>query len=163
MYCNQHVIDASGYRENVGIIVTNESRHVIWCKRHGQDAWQFPQGGIQQNESLEHALFRELKEETGLDEEHVEIIACSKEWLRYQLPKSLIRTKSLPKCIGQKQKWFLLKLQTDDSQICLNNTNKPEFDSWRWVDYWHPLEEVIFFKRQVYELALKEFEPLLFH
>jgi putative (di)nucleoside polyphosphate hydrolase len=160
---NQHVIDPLGYRENVGIIVCNEIRHVVWCKRSGQDAWQFPQGGVQQDESIEQALFRELKEETGLDNHHVDIIACSKDWLRYRLPEKLIRKNCLPKCIGQKQRWFLLKLQTDESYINLNRSKNPEFDKWRWVDYWHPLEEVVSFKRNVYERALKEFEPLLFH
>ena len=67
----------------------------------------------------------------------------------------------MPKCIGQKQRWFLLKLQTDESNICLNLSPKPEFDSWRWVDYWQPLEEVVAFKRKVYEKALKEFEPFI--
>ena len=160
---NHHVIDASGYRENVGIIVCNEFRNVVWCKRSGQDAWQFPQGGVQQNETIEQALYRELKEETGLNDGHVEILTCTKDWLHYKLPAHLIRKNSMPKCIGQKQRWFLLKLQTDESNIDLNNSKKPEFDNWRWVDYWHPLEEVVFFKRNVYEQALKEFEPLLFH
>lgn len=163
MDSKRQIIDASGYRENVGIIVTNDTYHVIWCKRCGQEAWQFPQGGIQQDETTEQALFRELKEETGLDESHVDIIASTKKWLRYRLPKHLIRSNSVPKCIGQKQRWFLLKLQTDDSHICLNQSKHPEFDGWRWVDYWHPLQEVIFFKRNVYECALKEFEPILFH
>ena len=163
MECNEHVIDASGFRENVGIIVCNELCHVVWCKRSGQDAWQFPQGGVQQDETIEDALFRELKEETGLDHNHVDIIACSKDWLRYRLPERLVRKNCIPKCIGQKQRWFLLKLETDESKIDLNNSTSPEFDNWRWVDYWHPLEEVVFFKRDVYERALKEFEPLLFH
>ncbi len=163
MGSKRQVIDASGYRRNVGIIVTNNTRHVIWCKRCGQDAWQFPQGGIQQDESIEQALYRELKEETGLEQGDVELIASSKKWLSYKLPKNLVRTNSMPKCIGQKQRWFLLRLQTDDSNICLNQSSKPEFDNWRWVDYWHPLQEVVFFKRNVYKRALKEFEPILFH
>ena len=163
MDCDQHIIDALGYRENIGIIVTNDTKHVVWCKRYGQDAWQFPQGGIHQDETLEEALFRELKEETGLDKAHVDVIASSKKWLRYRLPKHLVRNSSEPKCIGQKQRWFLLKLKTDDSNIQLDFSTAPEFDGWRWVDYWHPLQEVIAFKRNVYERALKEFEPFLFH
>ena len=163
MDSNRQIIDASGFRKNVGIIVTNKARRVIWCKRYGQDAWQFPQGGILHNETIEQALFRELKEETGLEENHVEIIASSKKWLSYRLPKNLVRTNSMPKCIGQKQRWFLLRLQTDDSNIYLNHSRNPEFDKWRWVDYWYPLQEVVSFKRNVYKRALKEFEPLLFH
>ena len=73
-----------------------------------------------------------------------------------------MRKHSTPICVGQKQRWFLLKLQTDESNICLNHSKKPEFDNWRWVDYWHPLEEVVAFKRKVYERALNEFEPFLF-
>ncbi len=163
MQVDQHVIDDSGYRQNVGIIVTNDTRHVVWCKRQGQDAWQFPQGGVLKDETIEQALYRELKEETGLNKDHVDVIACSKDWLHYRLPKNFIRNNSQPKCIGQKQRWFLLKLKTDESKICLDTSDYPEFDNWRWVDYWHPLREVIFFKRKVYEKALKEFEPLLFH
>lgn len=163
MDCDKHIIDASGFRENVGIIVANDDNHLVWCKRYGQNAWQFPQGGIHQDETLEQALFRELKEETGLGSMHVDIIASSKNWLRYRLPKNLVRNHSEPKCIGQKQRWFLLKLKTDDSNIHLDFSSPPEFDGWRWVDYWHPLQEVIAFKRNVYERALKEFEPILFH
>jgi len=162
MDSKQQIIDSAGYRENVGIIVINDSHNVIWCKRSGQDAWQFPQGGVQQDETIEQALFRELQEETGLKESHVDIVASSRKWLRYRLPKQLIRKNTMPKCIGQKQRWFLLKLKTDESHIQLNHSKHPEFDGWRWVDYWHPLREVVFFKRSVYECALKEFEPLVF-
>ncbi len=158
----EHVIDASGFRKNVGIIVCNESRRVVWCKRYGQEAWQFPQGGVHPNETDKQALFRELKEETGLDQDHVDIVTFTKDWLHYKLPERLVRKHSMPKCIGQKQRWFLLKLKTDESNICLNHSKNPEFDNWRWVDYWHPLEEVVAFKRKVYEKALKEFEPFLF-
>ena len=158
-----HVIDTAGFRENVGIIVCNEMQHVVWCKRYGQNAWQFPQGGVHPNESIEQALFRELKEETGLNDGHVDIIASTKKWLHYRLPERLVRKNCMPKCIGQKQRWFLLKLKTDESKIDLNSSTNPEFDNWRWVDYWHPLAEVVAFKRNVYKQALKEFEPHLFH
>ena len=156
------VIDAKGFRPNVGIILCNQDNQLLWARRVGQDAWQFPQGGIQKNESAEQALFRELHEEVGLGPEQVEIIGRSREWLKYRLPKHLIRHDSKPLCIGQKQRWFLLRLTGDESDVCLDRSDKPEFDHWRWVEYWHPLQEVVSFKRDVYRSALQEFETLLF-
>jgi len=155
------MIDEEGYRQNVGIILTNEDGKVLWARRIGQDAWQFPQGGILKTESPEEALYRELWEEVGLDDRHVDILAYTNDWLRYQLPKHLIRYGSKPLCIGQKQIWFLLRLKTSEENIRLNHTDTPEFDGWRWVDFWHPLTEVVSFKRDVYQMALEEFAPLL--
>src|SRR5690606_15101261 len=83
------VIDSDGFRPNVGIILTNGLGQVLWARRIGQEAWQFPQGGIQRNESPEQALFRELHEEVGLMPEDVEILACTRGWLRYRLPQRL--------------------------------------------------------------------------
>jgi len=155
------VIDARGYRANVGIIVASNEGLLVWCKRSGQNAWQFPQGGIKGHESLEEALFRELEEETGLRADHVTVMGSTKRWLHYRLPNRLIQRKSSPRCIGQKQRWFLLKLDVDDSHINLGCSKQPEFDNWRWVNYWHPVDEVVFFKRKVYKEALRELEPLL--
>ncbi|ULX57369.1 RNA pyrophosphohydrolase [Ectothiorhodosinus mongolicus] len=156
------VIDPDGFRPNVGIILCNQQGQLFWAKRLGQRAWQFPQGGIHRNESPEQAMFRELTEETGLQAEHVEVMGCTREWLRYRLPKHLIRRHSNPVCIGQKQVWFLLRLVGSEANVRLTAAPVPEFDDWRWVDYWHPLQEVIFFKRQVYQQALEELAPLLF-
>lgn len=157
------MIDEQGFRANVGIILCNQDNHVLWARRVGQqDAWQFPQGGIRANESPEQALYRELHEEIGLQQEHVEIIATSNDWLRYRLPEHLIRHERKPLCIGQKQRWFLLRLQGGDHHIRLDISARPEFDHWLWVDFWHPLKEVVSFKRDVYESALKEFETVLF-
>lgn len=154
-------IDSHGYRANVGIIITNDQQQVLWAKRIKQEAWQFPQGGIRAHETPEQALWRELHEEVGLNQHQVTILAVSKRWLRYQLPKQLIRYHSYPLCIGQKQKWFLLKLQAPDTAVHLEHAEKPEFSTWRWVDFWHPLSEVVNFKRQVYKLALQEFAQVL--
>jgi len=107
-------------------------------------------------------MFRELFEETGLQPEHVEIMGQTQRWLRYRLPKRMIRRHSQPLCIGQKQRWFLLRLIVDEQCFKLDATDKPEFDGWRWVDYWHPVREVVFFKRKVYQRALDELAPLLF-
>jgi len=155
------VIDSDGYRPNVGIILSNRDGRLFWARRIGQDAWQFPQGGIRHNESPEQAMFRELTEETGLAAEDVEVIGCTGGWLRYRLPKKLIRHGRKPVCIGQKQVWYLLRLVGDEGRVRLDVSDKPEFDCWRWVNYWYPLQEVVAFKRAVYRLALQELAPLL--
>ncbi len=156
------MIDPEGYRANVGIILINREGFVFWCKRIGQEAWQFPQGGILHNEAPEQAMFRELREETGLLPEHVQIIGCTRDWLRYQLPRHLIRRHKLPRCIGQKQVWFMLRLIGGEECVRLDGSGKPEFDRWCWVDYWYPMTRVVFFKRGVYRRALGELAPLLF-
>ncbi len=156
------MIDKEGFRANVGIILSNREGRVLWARRIGQDAWQFPQGGVRAQESPEEALFRELYEEVGLLPEDVEIIGSTRGWLRYRLPRRLIRHGSRPLCIGQKQRWFMLRLVSNDNRVRLDQSERPEFDSWRWVDYWRPLDEIVFFKRRVYERALRELAPLLF-
>jgi|TARA_B110000908_G_scaffold72041_1_gene86942 putative (di)nucleoside polyphosphate hydrolase len=153
------LIDSEGFRANVGIMLANARGEVLWARRVGQDAWQFPQGGIQQGESPQQALFRELEEEIGLTAKDVEIIASTRGWLRYRLPQRLLRRDSKPLCIGQKQKWFLLKMLSDDSEVRFDKDHKPEFDHWRWVSYWYPLGQVVPFKREVYRRALKELAP----
>jgi putative (di)nucleoside polyphosphate hydrolase len=155
------VIDRDGYRPNVGIILVSGARQVLWAKRIGQEAWQFPQGGIDGGESPEDALYRELNEELGLDRDHVEIIGVTRDWLRYRLPARYIRRRRGRICIGQKQKWFALRLLAADSLVRFDATENPEFDGWRWVDYWHPLKEVVEFKREVYDHALDELAPLI--
>jgi putative (di)nucleoside polyphosphate hydrolase len=155
------MIDSEGFRPNVGIVICNRSGQLLWAKRIGQSAWQFPQGGIKQSESLEQALFRELDEEVGLAEGDVKILHQTDDWLHYRLPKNYIRYHKDPLCIGQKQKWFLLSLESDDSKVELGRTEQPEFDNWRWVSYWYPVDQVIEFKRDVYRQALKELiDPL---
>ena len=153
------MIDADGFRPNVGIILANGQGNVLWARRVNQDAWQFPQGGIHEGESAEEALYRELTEEIGLAEQHVNIIACTRGWLRYRLPERLVRKDQSPTCIGQKQKWFLLQMLADDSEVRLDMGPKPEFDRWRWASYWYPLGQVISFKRDVYRRAMKELSP----
>ncbi|MDO8270795.1 MAG: RNA pyrophosphohydrolase [Gammaproteobacteria bacterium] len=150
------MIDSQGFRPNVGIIICNPHGQLLWAKRIGQDAWQFPQGGIRHGERLQQALYRELKEEVGLGPADVEILSSTKGWLYYELPKNLIRQNSNPICIGQKQKWYLLKMRCDEHKINLRANNMPEFDDWQWVSFWYPLSQVIDFKREVYRQALKE-------
>jgi len=155
------MIDSEGYRANVGIILSNNDGQVFWARRIGQDAWQFPQGGIDNAESPEQAMYRELKEETGLEPNDVQLLGCTRRWLKYRLPKKYIRRNQNPVCIGQKQIWYMLRMLGDEKAVDLANSATPEFDHWQWVDYWEPSRKVIFFKRKVYKLALKELEPLL--
>ncbi len=155
------MIDEDGYRANVGIILCNCIGKVFWGKRQGEHSWQFPQGGIDKGETALEAMYRELYEETGLSPEDVEIIGSTENWLRYRLPKHMIRRRSHPICIGQKQQWFLLHLVSDESRFNLRATQKPEFDGWRWVNYWSPVREVVYFKRNVYRSALRELAPVL--
>ncbi len=156
------MIDSEGFRANVGIILTNDEGSVFWARRIGQNAWQFPQGGIRHNETPEEALYRELAEEVGLQPEHVELVGSTTRWLRYHLPRRLIRRNRKPVCIGQKQLWFMLRLVGDEADVRLDASERPEFDDWCWVDYWKPVREVVFFKRRVYHCALEELAPLVF-
>lgn len=155
------MIDSQGFRQNIGLILANHEGHVFWAKRVARDAWQFPQGGMSPDETPEQTLFRELEEEIGLSESDVTVLARTRRWLRYRIPPRLVR-KSEPVCIGQKQFWFLLRLEVDESRIHFDFTQKPEFDNWQWVSYWYPLKQVVSFKREVYRRALKELAPYLF-
>lgn len=155
------MIDTEGYRANVGIILVNVNGSLFWAKRIGEDAWQFPQGGIRESESAEQAVYRELHEEVGVTKESVELIGCTQNWLRYKIPEHLIRRHQTPCCIGQKQRWFILRFTGKESDVCLDISDKPEFDQWCWVDQLEPPRSVIFFKQKVYAKALKELLPLI--
>ena len=155
------MIDQEGYRPNVGIVILNGNNKVLWAKRAAEDAWQFPQGGINEGESLKEAMYRELMEEVGLSPNHVEIIGQTKDWLRYDVPRKWVRRDGYARYRGQKQIWFLLKFIGKDSDILLTNSQKSEFDSWRWDYFWSPLQQVVDFKREVYEKALNELSAYL--
>ncbi|KPJ68188.1 MAG: RNA pyrophosphohydrolase [Coxiella sp. DG_40] len=154
------MIDRRGFRLNVGIILANDENRLFWGKRPKyKNAWQFPQGGVNPYETLKETMYRELTEETGLSQMDVSILGITKRWLYYRLPHHFQRRDKKPLCIGQKQKWFLLRLITNETKISLNNS--PEFVDWQWVDYWYPLGQVISFKREVYRKALVELRPFL--
>ena len=155
------MIDAQGFRANVGIILVNDRGQAFWGRRIGMSAWQFPQGGVNPEESLEEAMFRELREEVGLEPHHVEIIGCTRRWLRYRLPKRYIRHDQRPLCIGQKQRWYVLRLAADEQHVDLGGDVEPEFEQWRWIEYWDAVREVVAFKRGVYHQALHELAPLI--
>ncbi|MCI4440279.1 RNA pyrophosphohydrolase [Tibeticola sp.] len=150
------MLDREGFRPNVGIILLNQKNQVFWGKRIRTHSWQFPQGGIDRGETPEQAMYRELHEEIGLRPEHVRIIARTRDWLRYEVPDRYIRRDSRGHYKGQKQIWYLLQLTAQDWNLNLRATDHPEFDAWRWNDYWVPLDAVVEFKRGVYEMALTE-------
>ena len=155
------MIDKDGYRPNVGIVLCNHRNEVFWGKRVHEHSWQFPQGGIKRGETPERAMYRELKEEVGLEPQHVRILGRTREWLRYDVPEQWIRREWRGNYRGQKQIWYLLRLVGRDNDVSLRASEKPEFDAWRWHAYWVPLEAVIEFKRDVYTLALTELAPSL--
>ncbi len=152
-------IDAEGFRANVGIILANSDNKLLLGGRVGAKGWQFPQGGMVEGEAPEQAMFRELHEEIGLTESDVEVLSVTRDWLRYRLPDKFVRRHSMPLCIGQKQRWFILRLRSGDDSVRFDCGEKPEFDRVRWVDFWRPVNEVIYFKRRVYARALHELGP----
>ena len=155
------LIDKNGYRANVGIVLMNQRKELFFAKRRYQSGWQFPQGGIKLGETPENAMYRELLEEVGLTENDTELLSESSHWYQYKIPKKHLRKskKGKPFVIGQKQKWFLLKLMGSDETISLTHNSKfQEFDSWKWVDPDLPARQVIGFKQQVYNLVLTEFQ-----
>jgi len=158
----QDVIDRDGFRVNIGIVLSADDGRLFLGRRARGRGWQFPQGGVSRGETLEESLFRELKEEIGLDASDVQIMGCTRQWLRYRLPARYIRRNVRPLCLGQKQRWFLLRLREPAAVIRFDATSQPEFDHWRWVDYWQPLQEVVYFKRAVYARVLQEFGPMVF-
>ena len=152
------MLDREGYRPNVGIILCNARNEVFWGKRVKEHAWQFPQGGIKRGESPEEAMYRELQEEVGLEAQHVKILGRTRDWLRYEVPEQWIRREWRGNYKGQKQIWYLLRLTGGDHHVQLRASSHPEFDAWRWSQYWVPLESVVEFKRNVYQLALGELD-----
>jgi putative (di)nucleoside polyphosphate hydrolase len=156
------LIDADGFRANVGILLMGSAGEVFLGRRTGGRGWQFPQGGMRVGETLEQAVFRELNEEIGLQASDVELLGHTARWLRYRLPPRYIRRNQRPLCIGQKQRWFLLRLRREPANFDFERTDEPEFDEWRWANFWEPVREVIYFKRGVYQRALQELAPLAF-
>ncbi len=150
------MLDRDGFRPNVGIILLNQKSQVFWGKRIRTHSWQFPQGGIDRGENPEQAMLRELHEEVGLLPQHVNVLARTRDWLRYEVPDRFFRRDARGHYKGQKQIWFLLQLVGHDWDLNLRATDHPEFDAWRWSDYWVPLDVVVELKRGVYEMALTE-------
>ena len=135
-------IDAEGFRANVGIILVNADNMLLLGGRVGAKGWQFPQGGMYEGEEPEQAMYRELHEEVGLEPPDVELLGATSDWLRYRLPDKFVRKHSKPLCIGQKQRWFLLRMLCEDDKLRFDRGDKPEFDRVRWVRFWRPVNAV---------------------
>ncbi len=159
---NEDHIDSEGFRANVGIILANADDKLLLAGRIGSKGWQFPQGGMLRGESAEEAMYRELQEEVGLESGDVDVLGATADWLRYRLPEKFIRQGSKPLCIGQKQRWFMLRLRGSEDRLRLDTFDTPEFDRWRWVEFWRPVHEVIYFKRRVYHRALHDLGPHIY-
>ena len=150
------MIDEDGYRPNVASVIINKDNKILWAKRVDEDNWQFPQGGIQKGETPEQAMYREVYEEVGLKKDSIEILGRSADWLKYDVPERFVKTYWQGRYKGQKQIWFLLKFIGSDDLINLNLHDSPEFDDWKWESFWHPLQDVVDFKKDVYSAALNE-------
>lgn len=150
------MIDEDGYRPNVASVIINKDNKILWAKRVDEDNWQFPQGGIQKGETPEQAMYREVYEEVGLKKNSFEIMGRSADWLKYDVPEKFVKTYWQGRYKGQKQIWFLLKFIGSDDLINLNLHEPPEFDDWKWENFWHPLQDVVDFKKEVYSAALNE-------
>ena len=150
------------YRPCVGLMVVNKRKNFFTAQRldFTSTAWQMPQGGIDGGEEALHAAYRELSEETSITENDVELLAVSRGWFSYDLPKELVSKLWNGLYRGQKQKWFLMRFTGNDNDINLN-TEIPEFSCWRWSTRQQLIESIVPFKKDLYRAVLKEFQPLL--
>ena len=152
------------YRKSVGLVLVNRENLLFWGRRFPQQQqnWQFPQGGIERGERAEAALYRELREETGLQASDVELLGQSRGWHSYQIPPEMRDKSKFPSSmIGQRQRWFLLRLTSDDNQIDLNVSEAPEFSDWRWIHAGEAVKEIVYFKRALYRNVIEEFSSVV--
>ena len=142
------------YRKNVGIVVYNQDSKVLFAERSDiKGSWQFPQGGVDEGEDLLDAARRELFEETGIPSEDIELMALHGDWLTYEFPKK----KKSDQAVGQAQKWFLFCYKGADEDIDVTKVTSPEFSNWRWATVEEVLNEVVDFRKEVYEGFFESF------
>ena len=148
------------YRRCVGMMILNNNKEILVGKRidHPSGFWQMPQGGIDENEDPEEAVWREMMEEIGTNK--AALVKVSKQWLNYKIPEETLKT--LPwgkKYIGQTQKWFAFKFLGKNKDIN-TGTENPEFSDWKWAKIDSIVDNIVPFKRNVYSIILKEFKEL---
>ena len=155
------IFTEKNYRPCVGIVLINNGSIFAGQRLdYKSDAWQMPQGGIEENESPIRAAIRELKEETGINKKHIKIILESKNWINYDLPKELIPKLWNGKFVGQSQKWFAMEFLGSDSDVNINTKN-PEFSKWQWMTKNKLLDSIVPFKKKVYENIFSQFSARL--
>ncbi|QPZ93010.1 RNA pyrophosphohydrolase [Thioclava electrotropha] len=150
------------YRRNVGVVLMNPAGLVFAGQRidNPGPAWQMPQGGIDKGEKPKEAALRELEEETGVNPDLVEIVAKTSDWVRYDLPHDLVPKIWNGRWRGQEQKWFLMRFLGSDDQVQIG-TDHPEFSVWQWMSFDELVENIVPFKRSVYEAVRAEFRDYL--
>ena len=155
-------LDGLPYRPCVGVLLFNARRLVFVGQRIDmvQEAWQMPQGGIDRGEDPRDTALRELEEETGVTPDKVEILAETREWLRYDLPPYLVNRVWRGRYRGQKQKWFAARFLGTDADVDID-TAHPEFSDWRWSPVGELAANAVPFKRALYEAVIAEFRPVL--
>ena len=151
-------IAALPYRENVGVMLLNAAGKVFVGQRldNRTPAWQMPQGGIDPGEDPRTAALRELHEETGVRPDLVEIVAVSDDWIPYDLPADLVAKLWQGRYRGQSQKWFLMRFKGTDNDVDIA-TEHQEFSNWQWLPVDQLADNIVPFKRPVYEQVLAEF------
>lgn len=150
------------YRSGVGIMLINPKKEIFVGKRidNHSDAWQMPQGGIDAGEEEDLAVFRELKEETGINQDNVNILGKSEGYFYYNLPYKLQKKFWGGKYLGQRQRWYIAEFIGDDSQINVA-TEDPEFSHWKWIDNQKIISAIVSFKRDLYKQVISEFSQFL--
>ncbi len=146
------------YRPCVGLMLVNTEGRIFVGQRNDRhkDAWQMPQGGVDKGEDPRVAALRELWEETGVTADLVDIIAETDGWLPYDLPHDIVPKIWKGRYRGQEQKWYLMRFAGRDDQINID-TDHPEFTRWKWQEPARLVEEIVPFKREVYEQVVAAF------
>ena len=148
------------YRRCVGMMILNSDNNILVGRRidHPSGYWQMPQGGIDENENPQEAVWREMMEEIGTNK--AKLITSSSQWINYDIPKETLATLPWGKnYVGQTQKWFLFRFLGNDSDINVE-TNNPEFSEWKWARLNSIVDNIVPFKRKVYSLILNEFKEI---